>query len=118
VVTGVLVGAVAVGLTWASLRGCEIVRGTSSCGDPGYLLLLGIVVVIVLLGVFLLRMWGVPEPGSTSLLAVGLLAVLAMLFLVGVLFEWWMIFVVPACSALTFAAAHRVTTTYTEPGDR
>ena len=29
-----------VGLTWASLRGCEALQGTSSCGGPGLLLLL------------------------------------------------------------------------------
>ena len=56
-----------------------------------------------------------PENPAVSVLV---LAVLAMLFLVGVLFQWWMILVVPLCAALTFAAAHKVTTTYTEPGDR
>jgi hypothetical protein len=113
-VTGVLVGVITVGLTWASLRGCEAVRGTSSCGGPGYLLLLGILIVTILLGAALLRAWGVPDPGSTSTLAVGLLAVLVMLFLVGVLFHWWMILVIPACSALTFVAAHWVARTFVE----
>lgn len=112
VVTGILVGAISVGVTWASLRGCEAVRGTSSCGGPGYLLLLGILIAMTLLGAALLRAWGVPDPGSTSTLAVGLLAVLVMLFLVGVLFQWWMILVIPACSALTFAAAHWVASTF------
>ena len=115
-VTGALVGVISVGLTWTSLRLCEVVRGTSSCGGPGYLLLLLILVAMVLLGTALLRALGVPEPGSTSFLAVGLLAVLTLLFLVGVLFHWWMILVLPACSALTFAAAHWVTTTFVEPG--
>ena len=112
VVTGILVGVITVGLTWASLRVCEAVRGTSSCGGPGYLLLLGIMVAMILLGAALLRAWGVADPGSTSTLAVGLLAVLVMLFLVGVLFHWWMILVIPACSALTFAAAHWVASTF------
>lgn len=113
--TGVLVGVLTVGLTWAGLGVCEAVRGTSSCGGPGYLLLLAIMVAMVLLGAVLLRAWGVPEPGSTSLLAVVLLAVVALLFLVGVLFHWWMILVVPACAALTFAAAQWVTATFVEP---
>ena len=116
VVTGILVGVVTVGLTWASLRACEAVRGTSSCGGPGYLLLLGILIAMILLGAALLRAWGVPDPGSTSTLAVGLLAVLVMLFLVGVLFHWWMILVIPACSALTFAAAHWVASTFVTDG--
>ena len=118
VVTGALVGLISVGLTWMSLRLCEVVRGTSSCGGPGYLLLLLILVAMVLLGTSLLRALGVPQPGSTSFLAVGLLAVLTLLLLVGVLFHWWMILVLPACSALTFAAAHWVTTTFVEPGAR
>ena len=110
---------ITVGLTWASLRLCEAVRGTSSCGGPGYLLLLGILVAMILLGTAPAQGAGAcPDPGSTSFLAVGLLAVLALLFLVGVLFHWWMILVIPACSALTFAAAHWVTTTFVEPDDR
>ena len=39
-----------------------------------------------------------PDPGSTSFLAVGLLAVVALLFLVDVLFDWWMIIVIPVVS--------------------
>jgi hypothetical protein len=117
VITGVLIGVITVGLTWAGLRLCEVVRGTSSCGGPGYLLLLGIMVAMVLLGAVLLRAWGVPEPGSTSFLAVVLLAVVALL-LGGVLFHWWMILVLPACSALTFAAAQWVTATFVEPATR
>ena len=114
VVTGLLVGVITVGLTWAGLRLCEVVRGTSSCGGPGYLLLLGIVVAMVLLGALLLRAWGVPEAGSTSFLAVAMLAVVALL-LGDVLFHWWMILVLPACSALTFAASQWVTATFVEP---
>ena len=41
------------------------------------------------------RLAASPDPGSTSFLAVGLLAVVALLFLVDVLFEWWMIIVIP-----------------------
>jgi hypothetical protein len=117
VITGVLVGVITVGLTWAGLRLCELVRGTSSCGGPGYLLLLGIVVAMVLLGAVLLRAWGVPEPGSTSFLAVVLLAVVGLL-LGDALFHWWMIFVLPACSALTFAASQWVTASFAEPAAR
>jgi len=115
VVTGVLVGVITVGLTWASLNLCEVVKGTSSCGGPGFLLLVAIMVAMVLLGAVLLRAFGVPDPGSTSFLAVGLLAVVALLFLVDVLFNWWMIIVVPACAVATFALSHWVTTAFIEP---
>ena len=111
VITGVLVGILTVGLVWASTRLCEVVRGTSSCGGPGYLLMLAIVVAMALLGAVLLRVWHLPEPGSTSVLAVGLMAVVALL-LVDLLFSWWMIVVIPAVTALTFALAHRLTASF------
>ncbi|HLO35330.1 MAG TPA: hypothetical protein VK194_04580, partial [Candidatus Deferrimicrobium sp.] len=116
--TGLLVGVITVGLTWASLRLCEVAKGTSSCGGPGFLLLLAIMIAMVFLGSLLLRVTGVPEPGSTSFLAIGLLAVLVLLFLVDVLFAWWMIIVIPIFSVLTFALAHWVTTAFIEPADR
>lgn len=115
IITGVLVGVITVGLTWASLNLCEIVKGTSSCGGPGLLLLVAILVAMVLLGAVLLRAFGVTDPGSTSFLAVGLLAVVALLFLVDVLFNWWMIIVIPACAVATFALSHWVTTAFIEP---
>ena len=118
VLTGLLVGVITVGLTWASLRLCEVTRGTSSCGGPGFLLLLAIMVAMVFLGSLLLRVLGVAEPGSTSFLAIGLLAVLVLLFLVDVLFAWWMIIVIPVFSVLTVALAHWGTTAFIEPADR
>ena len=114
VVTGLLVGVLTVGATWGGLRLCEVVRGTSSCGNPGFLLLLAIVIAMVWIGSMLLRAWGVPDPGSTSFLGVGLLTVLALLFLVDVLFSWWMIIVIPVLSMLTFALAHWVATVFVE----
>ncbi|MGZ4455272.1 MAG: hypothetical protein ACXVFV_12660 [Mycobacteriales bacterium] len=117
IVTGLLVGLITVGLTWASLHLCEVLKGTSSCGGPGFLLLLAITVAMVFLGALLLRAWRVPDPGSTSFLAVGLLAVLALLFLVDVLFAWWMIVVIPLFSVLTFALSHWVTTAFIEPAE-
>ena len=38
---------------------------------------------------------GVDEPGSTSLLGVGLVVVIALLFLIELLFNWWMVLVIP-----------------------
>ena len=117
VVTGILVGVITVGVTWASLRVCEVVRGTSSCGGPGLFLLVAILLAAVLVGAALLKAAAVPQPGSTSFLAVGLLSVVALLFLVGSIFEWWMVVVVPLVSVATFLLSHWVTTTYIEPED-
>lgn len=114
-ITGLLVGAIMVGLTWAGFRLCEVVQGTQACGNPGFLLLVAIVVAMVWLGSVLLKAWGIPDPGSTSFLGVGLLAVLALLFLVDVLFSWWMIIVIPVIAMLTYALSHWVTTAFVEP---
>lgn len=117
VLTGLLVGALVVALTAGSLRLCTSVKGTSSCGGPGFFLLVAILVVAVLVGAALLRGAHVPQPGSTSFLAVGLLSVVALLFLVDQLFEWWMVIAIPLVSVLTFVLSHWVTTAFIEPGD-
>ncbi len=59
-------------------------------------------------------MFGVPDPGSTSFLAVGLLTVVALLFLVDLLFNWWMIIVIPCVTLLTFALSRWVTTSFAD----
>lgn len=115
IVTGLVVGGLIVGGTSASLRLCTAVKGTESCGNAGFPLLLAILVVAVLLGAVLLRAARVPEPGSTSFLAVGLLSVVALLFLIDQLLEWWMAILIPIVSVLTYVLAHWVTTTYIQP---
>jgi hypothetical protein len=117
-----LVGAVAglalVGLTSAGLHTCTALRGTSSCGQPGILLLVAATVLTVLLGALLLRLARVDSPGSTSLLGVGLLVVVILLALLPVIDDRRMVIVVPAVAMLTFAAARWLTATYVEPGER
>ena len=95
VLVGLVVGLGIVGLTWASLQTCSAVQGTSSCGKAGYPMLVVILVVAVALGGLLLRLARVPEPGSTSFLAVGLAAVVALLFFVNSLTDPAMIAVIP-----------------------
>lgn len=114
-ITGVLVGVLTVGLTWASLRLCEVVQGTSSCGNPGFFLLLAIMIAMVLIGGAVLRAFGVPDPGSTSFLGMGLVAVIALLFLGDLLFAWWMILAIPAAGMASYALAHWVTTAFVDP---
>ena len=93
---GAVVGLVAVLLTWASLRLCDAATGTASCGGgPGLLMLLAILIVLTYLGGWLLRGFGISDAGSTSFLAVGLLAVVAMLFLVDSLDAWTGVVAVP-----------------------
>jgi hypothetical protein len=113
--TGVLVGALIVAATAGSLRLCTGIKGTSSCGGPGLFLLIAILLVAGLAGAALLRAAAVPQPGSTSFLAVGLLSVVTLLFLVDSIFSWWMIIVIPLVSVVTFLLSHWVTTSYIEP---
>ena len=109
--TGVVVGGLAVLLAWLAGVGCEAVRGTSACGGgPGLLILLAVLVVLTWTGSLLLRVLGVPHPGSTSLLAVGTLAVLVLVFLLGSLDEGWALVAVPGASAISYAASWWVTT--------
>lgn len=113
--TGAVVGLLVVVLTWGALHLCEVFRGTSTCGDPGFFLLLAILVVAVLAGSALLRAFGVPDPGSTSFLGVGLVSVVALLFLGDLLFEWWMVVAIPVVAVAAFALSHWVTTAFVEP---
>ncbi|MDN4171967.1 hypothetical protein QWY28_03325 [Nocardioides sp. SOB77] len=115
--TGLVVGLATVALTWLGLRGCEAAKGTSSCGDPGFFLLLAILVAMVLLGSALLRFFRVSDPGSTSFLAVGLLTVLVLLFLIEALFSWTMLIVIPVLAIGCFALSHWVTTTFVDTAD-
>jgi hypothetical protein len=117
VLAGLLVGALIVGATAGGLRVCTEVKGTSSCGASGLPMLIAILVVAILVGAALLRAARVPEAGSTSFLAVGLTSVVALLFLVGQLFAWWMIIVIPIVSVATFLLSHWVTTTYIDPAN-
>ncbi|GEM_PF-1242831 len=117
-VTGLVVGLLVVLLTAGSLRLCESVRGVSTCGGgPGFVLLVAVMVAMVLLGGTLLRLARVPDPMSTSFLAVGLTCVLSLLFLVDVLDEWWMVVVIPVVTVATFLLSHWVTTSVIEPAE-
>jgi len=114
---GALIGLLAVLLTFASLKLCELVRGTDSCGGPGLLLLVATLVILTYVGGWLLRGLGIDDPGSTSFLAVGLLAVLAMLFFLDVIYTWWMVIVIPLVSMATYALSWWVTTRFVDVSD-
>jgi len=114
---GALIGLLAVLLTFASLKSCELVRGTDSCGGPGLLLLVATLVILTYVGGWLLRGFGIDDPGSTSFLAVGLLAVLAMLFFLDVIYNWWMVIVIPLVAMATYALSWWVTTRFVDVSD-
>lgn len=114
-VTGLLVGAAGGGATYAALAGCEAVRGVSTCGGaPGFFILVAILALMVLLGAAILRAFRVGAPGSTSFLGVGLVTVVAMLFLLDVIYSPWMFVLIPVLGALAYLLAHWVTTRFDE----
>jgi hypothetical protein len=114
-VTGVVIGLLLVGMTAGSLQACEAVRGTSTCGGTGVPILLVIMAVLIAIGGYLLRVFHVPDPGSTSFLAVGMVAVIALLFLLDFLLSLWMLLVIPLISVAMYLLAYWVTTAFVEP---
>jgi hypothetical protein len=115
--TGLVIGLALVGATAGALRGCEEVQNTPTCGTAGFPLLVLIVVLMIVLGSVLLRAFKVPDPGSTSFLAVGLVSVVALLFFIEVIDAWWMIIAIPAVSVAAYLVSHWVTTTFIEPAE-
>jgi hypothetical protein len=110
-ITGVTVGGLAVLLAWLAGVGCEAVRGTSACGGgPGLLILVVVLAVLAWAGSLVLGVLGVPHAASTSVLAVGILTVLVLVFLLGSLDEWWALVAVPLASTTAYAASWWVTT--------
>ncbi len=115
--TGAAVGLVSILLAFVIGRGCDAVRGVSSCGAVGLFALLAILAIQVILGAVLLRAWRLPDPTTTSFLGVGLMAVFILFFLLSAVSSVWMVLVIPVLSALTFLLALWVTDTLVEtPG--
>jgi hypothetical protein len=114
VVTGVLVGLVGFVLAYLGSRGCAAVRGVNSCGGYGVLVLLAVLAVEVVLGAVLLRAWGLTDTTGTSVLGVGLVAVVAMLFFLPALTSIWMLLVLPLVSGVAFLAAWWLSTRLVE----
>ncbi|QIX28273.1 hypothetical protein ncot_18010 [Nocardioides sp. JQ2195] len=113
-ITGLVVGALAVAMTYLAVQGCEKVKGTSSCGTPGFFLLLAIMILLVVLGSSLLKAWQISDPGSTSFMAVGLVAVVALLFLIQVIFSPWMVLVIPLVGGAAFVVSHWLTSLFVD----
>ncbi len=117
VITGLLVGLAGTALTYVSLRGCEMLKGTESCGGPGLGLLVVIIVLMMLGGALVLKLLGVSDPRGTSFLAVGLMCVVVLVTLMEDLFSVWMFVAVPLICAVSYALAHWVTTQFVEQVD-
>jgi hypothetical protein len=111
VLTGALVGLLLVGSVKLALRGCDALRGTDSCGGPGFFLLVVILILLMVLATRILRLLGRTDAGTVALLGVGMAAVVALGLLSDHLLSPWMLLVIPAVSVMTFLVGHWVSTT-------
>jgi len=109
--TGLLIGLLLVGSVKLALRGCDTLRGTESCGGPGFFLLLAIVIVLMALSTRVLRFLGRQDAGIITLLGVGLAAVISLGLLDDRLLSPWMLLVIPVTSMVTFVGAWWVSST-------
>ncbi len=113
---GAVIGFGLVLSTAGVLRGCDAIRGTKSCGGAGgFVLLVVLVALAIYAGAMLLRAFGIPDPGSTSFLAVGVVVVLSMVVFIDSLLDWWMFLLIPAMSAGAYVLSHYITTAVVEP---
>ncbi len=115
-VVGLVVGLGAVLLGWVLGAGCEAVRGTSACGGTiGLPALLAGLVLLTWVGALLLRLMGVADAGSTSLLAVGIAAVVVLVLLLDVLDQGWAVIALPLVGAVAYAVSWWVTAVVAVP---
>lgn len=117
VFTGAVCGALTVLLAWATSQGCAAVRGVGTCGSFGLFALIAILGIDVVVASALLRGLRVTDPTTTSLLGVGLVAVLAMLFFLNDTQSPAMVYVIPLLMALTFAGSWWITNAIAEHVD-
>ena len=61
-----MVGLAGTALTYVGLRGCEMLKGTESCGAPGLGLLVVIIVLMMLGGALLLSCWASPSRAAPA----------------------------------------------------
>ncbi len=114
-VTGAVVGGLALLLTWLAVASCDVVRGTKSCGGgPGFLILVAVLFVLAWAGGLLLAGFGVSDATSTSFLAVGVMAVVVMLFLLDAIYDWWIVIAIPVVSVLAYIGSWWITTSVIE----
>jgi len=114
---GCLVGLAAVVLVTLGTRACDALRDSRSCGGPGLVLLVAIVVALGVLGAVLLAHVSVPQPAVVSLLGVTLAAVTILFGFLEDLSSVWMWLVMPLLGAGSFALGHLVLSTAAKPED-
>lgn len=112
---GMLVGVSAVVLVALGMRACDVIRDSPSCGGPGLLMLIAIVVALIAIGRALLGFVRVPDPFTVSFLGVVVALVIVLAGFVEQTFSAWMWLVMPLLGAATFTLCHLVLTASAKP---
>ncbi|MFE6650344.1 hypothetical protein ACFVJS_27560 [Nocardioides sp. NPDC057772] len=112
VMIGAIVGAFMAVAIWFSGMVSQWTRGTSSLGDTGAIVLIGVFVLAVVLGGYLLRLASARSPFTISFLGSALVAVLSMVFLTEVFNHAWGVIIAVILTAAAYALAYWVTTNY------
>lgn len=104
--TGVVVGAVLTGLVYAGMRAFEAIYNTPAGNGVGAIVLLAVVVVSLLVGRYLLRWRGLPDPNATTLLGLALMAIVTLGALLPIVFSSWMLLITPLLGGVSYLVAH------------
>ncbi len=104
-ITGLLCGAVGTGLVWSGEQGCDALRGRPTCGGYGLPLLLVIIAVCYVIGVALLRAFGVDEAGAAAFFGVTLPLLVILGLLIDHVFDGWMVVALPGMAAVSFVVS-------------
>jgi hypothetical protein len=115
IISGTLSGLAVVLLAVGASRGCDAVRGTSSCGGGvGLLATVALLAIEVMIGANLLKAWRISDPVSTSFLGVGVVTTIAMLTFLDHIDSPWMLLVIPLMTAAAFALSWWVTVRFVD----
>jgi len=117
VLVGIVVGLIGVVLFYLAGVGCNAVRGVNSCGGLGVAALLLVSAVEIVVGAALLKAFALSDAASTSFLAVGMVAVIAMAFFFDALGSVWMFLVLPLLTGATFLVSWWISTSFVEDLD-
>ena len=104
-ITGLVCGAVATGLVWSGERACDAVRGRPTCGGYGVPMLLVIVAICFVIGVVLLRVFGVEEAGVSAFFGATLPLLVVLGLLIDYVFDGWMAVALPLMAMGSFVVS-------------
>jgi hypothetical protein len=105
VITGLLVGYLAVGLGWGFYEVFRATLGTSAGGRWGFLALVFVAFLVFITGELLLAGFGVAHARAISILAVLMVFVLIMLLFIDLASGIWALVLVPALCVAAYSAA-------------